>query len=328
MTTTNYPNGVSSFGIPVLGGLGGIPFTGNYYFVDAVNGADGNEGSADSPMQTLTAAYARTVSGNNDVIFIVGDGGTTGTQRLSATLTWANNATHLIGITAPTMISQRARISTPTSATVNINPLMTVSGSGCLFANFSFFQGVGQASTDEKLINITGDRNYFWNVQFGGMGHANGAARAGSYVLALTDGDENTFERCTIGLDTVARTAANASVIMRTQCQRNIFLDCLFPMYATASTPIFVDTNATTSMDRFNMLKGCTFQNSIVSGTGTAVASVVAAAADQGGSVILDNCSAFGASEWSNLSNSATVLVTGSVPNGNTSGIGVNANPS
>jgi hypothetical protein len=45
MALTNYSNGLSSFGIPVIGG--GIPAqTGRYIFVDAVTGVDGNDGNS------------------------------------------------------------------------------------------------------------------------------------------------------------------------------------------------------------------------------------------------------------------------------------------
>lgn len=324
MTLTNFPNGLSSFGIPVLGGAM-LPFTGNYYFVDAVNGADGNVGSADSPMATLTAAYGRCVSGHNDVIFIIGDGSTTATQRLSSTLTWAKNATHLIGITAPTAIGQRARISTATGATANVSPLVDVTASGCLFANFSLFQGVGEAATDEQLWRVTGQRNYFWNVQFGGIGSANGAARAGSYCVLLYGGSENTFDSCTIGLDTVSRSAANASVRLRKNASsvastRNVFKNCLFPMYATDTTPIFVDSNESGGIDRFAWFDRCAFLNS---GT-SSPAAVTAFHASQGGFLMMDNCTAMRVTDWA-PSDTATVQITGPVPNGDTSGMAVSA---
>ena len=51
MGLTNFPNGISSFGVPVLGGILGIPFTGTYWFVDPVNGLDGNAGT--SPQTAL-----------------------------------------------------------------------------------------------------------------------------------------------------------------------------------------------------------------------------------------------------------------------------------
>lgn len=318
MTYTNFPNGVTSFGVPVIGSAGGIPFTGNWYFCDYANGSDGNEGTADAPLKTIGRAYDLCVSGNNDVVVIVGDGSTTATQRLSATLTWAKNATHLIGITAPTMIAQRARIAPVTTATTNINPLITVSASGCYFGNFSIFQGIGQASTDEQCMVVSGDRNYFGNVQIGGMGAAVGAGRAGSYSLYLNDGDENTFDACAIGLDTVSRSAANTSVKFGGQAQRNVFINCLFPVYATATTPTVIDANAVGSIDRFNLFKNCTIINS---GT-SALAAVVAYNVSQGGFILMDNCSAMGCTDWTGADTSV-VQITGPVPNGDTSGMAV-----
>lgn len=320
MALTNFPNGITSFGVPVLGTVGGLPLTGTYFFVDPATGSDAYDGlSPETPFSSLTAAYNAATAGNNDVIVLIGDGSTTGTARLTSTLTWAKNATHLIGVTAPTMINQRARISTLTTATTNFK-LLSITASGCIFANFSLFQGVGQASTDEQLADISGDRNYFWNVQFGGMGAANGAARAGSYCVYLNDGDENTFDNCTFGLDTINRSAANASVKFGGQSQRNVFQNCLFPMYATATSPWFIDANSVGSIDRFQLFKGCTFINT---GTST-LAGVVSFNASQGGKIVLDNCTVTGASVWT-ASATATVVVSGPVPNGATSGVAVTA---
>jgi hypothetical protein len=320
MALTNFPNGITSFGVPVLGNIGGLPLTGTYFFVNPATGSDAYDGlSPDQAFSSLTAAYNAATAGNNDVIVLIGDGSTAGTARLTSTLTWAKNATHLIGVTAPTMISQRARISHSTTATTNFK-LMNITASGCIFANFSLFQGIGQASTDEQLADISGDRNYFGNVQFGGMGAANGAARAGSYCVYLNDGDENTFDGCTFGLDTINRSAANASVKFGGQSQRNIFQNCLFPMYATATSPWFIDANSVGSIDRFQLFKGCSFVNT---GTST-LAGVVSFNASQGGKIVLDNCTVVGAAVWT-ASATATVVVSGPVPNGATSGVAVTA---
>lgn len=320
MALTNFPNGITSFGVPVLGNIGGLPLTGTYFFVDPAVGSDAYDGlSPEQPFSTLTAAYNAAVAGNNDVIVLIGDGSTTGTARLTSTLTWAKNATHLVGVTAPTMIGQRARISHATTATTNFK-LLSVTASGCIFANFSLFQGIGQASTDEQLADISGDRNYFGNVQFGGMGAANGAARAGSYCVYLNDGDENTFDGCTFGLDTINRSAANASVKFGGQSQRNVFQNCLFPMYATATSPWFIDANSVGSIDRFQLFKGCTFINT---GTST-LAGVVSFNASQGGKIVFDNCTVTGAAVWT-ASATSTVIVSGPVPNGATSGVAVTA---
>ena len=191
-------DGWATNGVPLLPNIGTIPFTGRWIFVDAVNGSDGNEGTAGNPVQTLAYAYSLMTEGNNDVVVLMQRpttaAATTGTFRLSASLTWAKSACHLIGMTAPTIIGQRARIAPLTTATTNLAPLMTISAQGCYFSNFSIFQGTGQAATAETVVDITGQRNYFGNVAFQGMGSANGAANSGSYDIYLNGGSENTFD--------------------------------------------------------------------------------------------------------------------------------------
>lgn len=324
MAYTNFPDGLTSMGVPLVGSLSGIPYTGDWYFVDAVRGSDGNTGGAEDPVQTITRAYALCTEGRNDVVVLMSApttaAPTTGTFRLSAQLDWAKSATHLVGMTAPTMIGQRARISTATGATSNIADLLKVSAQGCYFANFSIFQGVGQASTDEQLCQITGQRNAFFNVAFQGMGSANGAARAGSYVLYLNGGSENTFVGCQIGVDTQSRSAANASVKLRSAATRNIFKDCLFPVYATATSPLIVDAAASASIDRFAWFKNCLITNF----GSSALAAVVGFHASQGGFVLMDNCSAAGCTDWT-ATDTSTVKIAGPVPNGDTSGMMANS---
>ena len=327
MPYTNFPDGVTSFGVPLPNG--GLPlFNGNIYFVDAVNGSDGNTGQANNPFASIGQAYTKMVDGHNDVCVIVGDGSTAATQRLSATLTWAKDACHLIGMTAPVPIASRARISTASGATTNLSPLVTVTAQGCIFANFSVFQGVGQAATDEQCWLEQGQRNYYLNVHIGGIGSANGAARAGSYNLKLYGASELYFRNCTIGLDTTTRSAANSNVLLRKNASavastRNIFENCYFPMMTSAATPIFIDANESGGIDRFALFKNCFFDNAVNS-TSTAITAAVAFHASQGGTVVMDNCTLVGANDYT-ASDTATVKVAGPVPNGDTSGMAVSA---
>lgn len=292
-------SGLQVAGVPIITSGGAPFFTGTWYFCDYANGNDGNTGASDNPLKTIVEAHNRMTAGKNDVAIIVGDGSTTATQRLEASLTWSKNACHLIGMTAPVLENQRARISTLTTATVNINPLMTISASGCYFGNFSFFQGVGQSATDEQLLEITGDRNYFGNVQFGGMGAAAGAARAGSYCILFTDGDENLFEHCSIGLETIQRTTANASVRVRTGSQRNQFRDCQFVMAAADTAPLAVDANASNALNGSTMtFTRCLFRNLLNISAAATPAVVFTVAADVNGTIYLYDCAA-NASNWS-----------------------------
>jgi hypothetical protein len=320
MPYTNFPDGITSMGVPYPGAGGGVvPFTGNYYFCDYANGSDGNTGGAQDPLKTIERAYNLATAGNNDVIVIIGDGSTTATQRLSSTLTWAKDATHLLGMTAPVMESQRARIAPLTTATTNFK-MMSVTASGCMFANFSFFQGVGQSATDEQLIDISGDRNYFGNVQFGGMGAAAGAARAGSYIIAFSGAEENLFEHCSIGLETIQRSAANASVKFRDGSKRNIFRDCQFPMAASATSPLWVDANQSNAFNGgSNTFWRCSFRNllNISSANTPAVTAVVAS--DVNGTLFFDQSTTM-AAKWAAAA--ATVKVASTpVSNGFNGGV-------
>lgn len=69
---TNFPNGVSSFGVPVMGGGPQVPFTtGNYFFVDSGTGAAGNSGtSVDYPLATIDQAINKCTASNGDVIIV------------------------------------------------------------------------------------------------------------------------------------------------------------------------------------------------------------------------------------------------------------------
>ena len=47
MGVTNFPNGVASYGAPIIGG--GMPITaGTVYYVSYANGSDGNDGTRDT----------------------------------------------------------------------------------------------------------------------------------------------------------------------------------------------------------------------------------------------------------------------------------------
>jgi len=72
MATTNYPQGVSSFGVPVMGGMNVPTTTGRYIFVSSVSGSDGNLGlSVDQPVATLLQAVAVANANQDDIIVVM-----------------------------------------------------------------------------------------------------------------------------------------------------------------------------------------------------------------------------------------------------------------
>ncbi len=76
MVWTNFPNGITSLGVPVVGSGASIPVArGSYYFVcnaTGANGSDGNEGtSMEAPLSTLDAAIVKCTDTAGDVIVVM-----------------------------------------------------------------------------------------------------------------------------------------------------------------------------------------------------------------------------------------------------------------
>ena len=344
MGLTNYPNGITSFGVPVLGGIGGLPFTGNWWFVDPTGGLDGNSGlSPNQALATLYQALNKAVEGNNDVIVLVGNGLSTGSARLSlalaqsinpaataGTLLWNKDAVHLIGVGAPTQIAQRARIATPTGtytqATFGSGNFVTVTGAGCLFANVSLFNGFSTGGTNQICWTDQGARNAYWNMDFGGAGDAASAADVGSrsFKLGNAGNGETTFTNCNFGLDTVARSVANATFEFAGGTPRNLFKDCTFIMDASANSPTHLLGTGNSCVDREQIFRDCVFLNAIGSGATTISAVGNFTTGAPGGYVLFQRCTSVGATKWGTTNFLASSYVDGGPPTAGTTGLGIN----
>ncbi len=73
MGLTNFPNGVSSFGTPIIGNTRSDIHTGNTFWVDSGNtdSADGGDsGTYSAPFATIDYAVGRCTANNGDVIYV------------------------------------------------------------------------------------------------------------------------------------------------------------------------------------------------------------------------------------------------------------------
>ena len=341
MALTNFPNGITSFGVPVLGSIGGSTFTGNYFFVDPVNGADGNEGSVELPLKTLYRALQLCTAGNNDVVVLIGDGTSAGSARLSValaqsidstattgTLTWNKDATHLVGICSPTRVGQRARIAPPTgtytAATFNSLAFINVTASGCYFANLSVFCGFSTGIDGMIAWTDSGSRNSYSNVNIQGMADAASAAGADSRTLKLTGGGERTFSNCVFGTSTVSRGAANATIEFASGTARNSFFGCTLDFQTSAATPLGIKTAAAASMDRYQLFQDCTFINNVGS-TSTQMDGLSTLAASSGGQIVMKGATMVGITEFgTDATSRGQIYVDGGAPTAGTTGIAVN----
>jgi len=230
----------------------GLPYIGKIFYIDPTNGSDTtNSGERPSDAYaTLFKAEAQLTAYNHDVVVLI-SGGSAATTETVAT-TWDKDYCHLIGNAAPTMIGPRARIDQTTDS---IDPCFTISANGCIFKNIKL--ETTKASND-VLVNMTGDRNYFENVHFQGISHATAGDDASARCLTLTGSHENTYRNCVFGNDTTQRSTTNATVDF-VGSSKNLFHDCLFMMNADNVGPVHVKSTGATGCSGFNWFNNTTF---------------------------------------------------------------------
>lgn len=258
MPITNFPNGVSSFGVPLFGFP--MPTQGNVWFVKPSTGSDGYEGtSPQRAFKTLAFALSKATANQNDIVFFYAESNTASatTDYQSTALNWNKDLVHLIGVNAGPQIGQRSRIA-QLSTVKTIENLFTVSANDCIIANIEVFQGVATSTaTSPVAVTVSGQRNHIINCQFSGNGDLGGSTdTAGARSLVLS-GSENLFEKCYIGLDTVIRTTQTAEIGLTGSPTRNIFKDCIVSTYT--STTAFLPVTVAATMDRFTIFENCKF---------------------------------------------------------------------
>lgn len=218
-------------------GLGGP--IGNVYFVDPVNGSDGNDGLTPATALALVkTAYDLCVSGHHDVVALIES---TTSNALAAAFAWSKNFTHLIGLSNNLPgIGQRCGITG--SAALDLTYLINFSGIGCMIRNIRFYNG-GDADAAVGAVIVSGSRNEFTNCFFAGMESALPAAHANSYSLKVT-GSENLFDHCLIGYDSVTRGAGEpAELWLATGCSKALFVECriLTRSDTITASPVLID---------------------------------------------------------------------------------------
>jgi hypothetical protein len=141
----NFPFGVTSFGVPLIGS-GPIIATGKFFFVDSVIGANGNYRGTDvsTPLATIQAAIDLCVADRGDVIICAG--------RHAETLTTAGQIT--LNKAGVRIISVGRGQSRATLTYSNTAATVVVSAAGCSIEGFNLtMTGVDAVVTG---ISITG----------------------------------------------------------------------------------------------------------------------------------------------------------------------------
>ena len=241
---------------------------GKLIWVDGYVGDDSNRGTKDEPIATLKQALAFAKAGNNDIVVIKNSPDTTGSAPttgatvatcsvfLDAALDWNKACTHLVAQNPNgSFFSPRARISVKSTTTAFAN-FFTLSARGCLFHNIEFIPEWTTGVAAEICVAVTGANNRFSRCQFGGM-YAAASAQSSTSRALYVSGGENLFEDCVMGLDTVQRTVANASLQLH-NTGKCAFRRCHFIMWHSTTTGLHI---ISTNLQRFNYFDDCIFEN-------------------------------------------------------------------
>jgi len=320
MGLTNFPNGLSSFGIPVMGGIPAT--TGTVYFVDYTNGSDGNTGKTPAKaFKTVSKANESVATNKDDVICLIGNA----SHVLTEMLTVSKSRVHFIGIDG--------------------------SNGRYYGQNAKVVLGITGVATNIGTMLNTGVRNTFTNIKF-----VNSDTVAQGLYSVVEGGEYTVYDRCEIYKDTLLNgTTASEMVMNGDSCQvlnctigssanllvgdiiranvrmtgglagaglkaRDVvFENCRFLKKAAGTASAYFYASAATDVERMFHIKNSLFYNSKLA-SGDPAQCVIATAAQTEGDILIDNCTSINNTK---LSTSTGVAIAGPVPTYATTGIAV-----
>lgn len=277
------------------------PIRGNWYFVDPQSGASTNNGrTIKRAFANITSAYAACTSGAGDGIAIISSGTTTAhtTSYLidGEEIDWTKNAITVVGVSSGCRMFGRARIASKATTGDALTYMIDVQGDNNAFINLHI-ANFGSDATALGGVIVSGNRNYFENCHFIGAGNATPGAETGAYSLKINGGQENTFEKCTFGTDSVIKAAANGEIIFDGTAWRNTFYDCDIRCYSATAGKGAVNFSDTSAISGVQIFSRCRFINWNENGIAASTAAFIGSTPTSG-EVLIDSCSLVGWSAW------------------------------
>jgi hypothetical protein len=182
---TAYPNGVSSFGIPIYGSGGGVPFTtGKYVFVSSLTGAAGGNGKTPgTACATIAQGLLKCNANKGDVIILM--------PGHAATIASAGGLT--INVAGVTIVGV---------GTGSLRPVFTFSATDSTIAisaaNVTLSNVITTVSIDEvvSMFNVTGANCTLDRVDFQPYGALGATGQAIQWLLTSAAASYLTVQNC------------------------------------------------------------------------------------------------------------------------------------
>jgi hypothetical protein len=323
MGLTNFPNGISSMGMPVINGIpAGLT---ECFFVDYGNGSDSvgkKANSSSRPWKTLEYALTKVTTNKNEGIALMGNS----THTLAAMLDVSINRTHLFGYDPGVGgYGQNAKVSLTATATATNIATMQNTGVRNTFRNIKFLNA---STVAEGLYCIAEGGEYA--KYYGCEVYKSTDLDEALAAELLCNGDSAQFSGCVFG-DLVNQkggaTKERPNVLLTRETltgkvARDVeFNDCLFLTKAATTAASCVHSTLATDVERRMIFRNPIFWNAKL-GTADPAAAISLDAAQTQGDILLINPAIIGITALATASRGVYV-VGGSVPADPTTGIAV-----
>lgn len=322
MSLTNFPHGITSFGIPVYGGL--PPTFGNVWFVDYGKGSDENPGtSPEQPLKTLSRAHTLCTTNNNDYILINGYSEIVETAMVDFT----KSRVHVFGCNgfAPGLgYGAGARITLGTTGVAADIATFKNTGTRNTFTGIKFSN---TSATTTCLYSVAegGEYTRYNNCEF----YKSSLLTTDLTAEVLCNGDSSQWYGCTFG-DLVNERGASGKERPNVLLTRELitgkvardcaFVDCLFQHKAAHADACFFYGPNATDVERRLLLIRPVFWNCVLATADPADCVNFAAAQTTGDVLLVDPV---GINVTALAGASLNIYVQGSVPTAATTGLAV-----
>lgn len=260
MSYTNFPGGITSQGVPVLGN--GIPATmGRVIFVDADNGNDGNDGlTIQTAVKTIAQAYSMTVTNHDDVIVL----STNGTHTISAMLDVSKSRVHFMSLDFyGRQYGQAAHLVMGVTTAVTDVFMVKNTGVRNTFTGIKFDNG-NTLTQNVAAVGEGGEYAVYRNCEF----YDSTRLDSDTHAEVVLNGDSAQFIECTFGslADAVSGNKVRPAVLLTAGTvgaglvSRDVYFDkCRFWKQAGGTTTAMVKAANATDIERVMEFHDCQF---------------------------------------------------------------------
>lgn len=290
MAITNFPNGISSFGSPVLGA--GFPLMpGTIFYVNPDTGSDTSyDGkSPDTPFATIAVALAACTTNKDDVIVL----STNSVHQLTAMLSITINRVHFLGDAFGRMYGQRARVNYADGIATTSAFAVQNTGVGNTFTGIKFLN----ANTDAQVVATFGEGGeytVFRNCEF----YNSCDLDSNTEAEMVLNGDSAQFFDCTFGslVDAVSGDKIRPNILLTRETitgkvARDVYFhNCRFWKKAGGTTTAFIRATTATDVERIMEFHDCQFIANMLGATPAVAISLGASLTDGHIALTGDTC--------------------------------------